>query len=70
MLAKKEDYAGARPGLHAKKLRTLELKAGVPSQKGRNQRGRADAYNLKSMREQERRWVEQAEKAYRRFVAG
>ena len=28
------------------------------------------AYNIKSHRDQERRWVEQAETAYARFVAG
>ncbi len=70
LLAKKEDYAWVRPALRAQKQRHLELKAGFPSRKGGNQRGTAYAYNLKSVREQERRWVEQAERAYQRFVAG
>jgi hypothetical protein len=33
-------------------------------------KGAAHAYNIKSHREEERRWVEQAEGAYARFVAG
>ena len=56
------------PALHAKKLRDLELKAGHKAERG--QRGSACAYNIKSHRDQERRWVEQAETAYARFVAG
>ena len=51
-----------------KKLRDLELKAGHKPARG--QKGTAHAYNLKSQRDQERRWVEQAEAAYARFVAG
>ena len=58
----------ARPALHAKKMRELELKAGYPAARG--QKGAAHAYNLKSHRDQERRWVEQAKAAYTRFVAG
>jgi hypothetical protein len=54
--------------LHAKKLRDLELKAGHKPERG--QKGAAYAYNVKSHRDQERRWVEQAETAYARFVAG
>lgn len=46
----------------------MELKAG--SKAARSQKGAAHAYNIKSRREQERRWVEQAEGAYARFVAG
>src|SRR3954449_7463160 len=68
LLRKGESYLWARPALHAKKVRDLELKAGhAPS---RGQKGAAHAYNLRSHREQERRWVEQAETAYARFVAG
>ena len=33
-------------------------------------KGTAHAYNIKSHRDQERRWVEQAEAAYARFVTG
>jgi hypothetical protein len=49
-------------------LRDLKLKAGHKTERG--QRGTAYAYNIKSYRDQERRWVEQAETAYARFVAG
>lgn len=68
LLAKGESYVWARPSLHAKKLRDLELKAGHKAARGQN--GAAHAYNIKSHREEERRWVEQAELAYARFVAG
>lgn len=56
------------PSLHAKKLRDLELKAGYKAARG--QKGAAHAYNSKSHRDEERRWVEQAETAYARFVTG
>jgi hypothetical protein len=68
LLTKGESYAWARPALHAKKLRDLELKAGHTAARG--QKGTAHAYNIKSYRQEERRWVEQAETAYTRFVAG
>jgi transposase len=68
LLHKGESYLWARPALHAKKMRELELKAGHPAARG--QKGAAHTYNLKSHRDQERRWVEQAEAAYTRFVAG
>jgi transposase len=68
LLTKGESYAWARPSLHAKKLRDVELKAGSKAVRG--QKGAAHAYNIKSHREEERRWVEQAEGAYARFVAG
>jgi transposase len=68
LLTKNESYLWARPALHARKLRDLELRAGHKSARG--QKGTAHAYNLKSQRDQERRWVEQAEAAYARFVAG
>ena len=68
LLTKGESYVWARPSLHAKKLRDLELKAGHKAARG--QKGAAYAYNIKSHREEERRWVEQAETAYARFVAG
>jgi transposase len=66
LLSKGESYVWARPSLHAKKLRDLELKAGYKAERG--QRGAAQAF--KSHRDQERRWVEQAEAAYARFVTG
>ena len=68
LLSKGESYVWARPALHARKLRDLELKAGYKAERG--QRGAAHAYNIKSHRDQERRWVEQAETAYARFVTG
>lgn len=68
LLAKGESYVWARPSLHAKRLRDLELKAGHKATRG--QKGAAHAYNIKSHHEEERRWVEQAEVAYSRFVAG
>ena len=68
LLSKGESYVWARPALHARKLRDLELKAGYKTARG--QRGAAHAYNIKSHRDQERRWVEQAEAAYARFVSG
>jgi hypothetical protein len=68
LLSKGESYAWTRPSLYAKKLRDLELKAGYKAERG--QKGAAHAYNIKSHRDQERRWVEQAETAYTRFVAG
>ena len=69
MLTKKEDYAWTRPALNARKLRDLELKAGFPSEKS-NKRGKSYEYNLRHVREQERRFVERSEKAYERFVKG
>ncbi len=68
LLAKGESYVWARPSLHAKKLRDLELKAGHKAARG--QKGAAHAYNVKRHRDEERRWVEQAETAYVRFVGG
>jgi len=68
LLTKNESYLLARPALHARKLRDLELKAGHKPARG--QKGAAHAYNIRSYREQERRFVEQAEAAYTRFVAG
>jgi transposase len=53
LLHKGQSYLWARPALHAKKMRELELKAAHPA-----------------ARDQERRWVEQAEAADTRFVAG
>jgi len=70
LLTRREGYAWTRHALHARKLRDLELKAGMPSQGGGNKRGIAYAYNNKSIREHERRRVEQAERAYERFVSG
>jgi transposase len=43
MLTKDEDYAGVRSALHAKKLRDLELRSGLPAQPG--QRGAGYEYS-------------------------
>jgi transposase len=67
LIVKNEDYAFARPSLTAKKLRTLELRAGQPSRRG--QKGKAAAYSLKEARRREREIGEQAERAYRQVVA-
>ena len=67
MITRGEDYAFARPSLTAKKLRALELQAGMPSRRG--QKGRAAAYSLKDVRAREQQMAEQAERAYRQLVA-
>jgi hypothetical protein len=69
-LLRRQPFGGQRRRSRAaaRKLRDLQLKAGHATRRG--QRGSAYAYNLTSVREEERRWVEQAEKAYERFVAG
>ncbi|WP_245493191.1 MULTISPECIES: IS110 family transposase [unclassified Mesorhizobium] len=58
---------GLDPPCMPRSLRDVELKAGSKAVRG--QKG-AHAYNIKSHREEERRWVEQAEGAYARLVAG
>jgi transposase len=63
-----QDYAFARPSLTDKKLRALELRAGLPARRG--QRGTAATYSLKEVRRRERALAEQAEVAYRQLVAG
>jgi transposase len=68
MLTKNEDYAGVRPALHAKKLRDLELRSGLPARRG--QRGASYDYNLTRTRQEEKRRAEPAEIAYRRHVEG
>ena len=68
LLVKGESHVWARPLLYAKKLRDPELRAGHKAARG--QKGAAHACNVKSRRDKERRWVEQAETAHARFVAG
>ena len=68
MLTKDEDYAGVRPALHAKKLRDLELRSGLPARRG--QRCAGYEYNLTRTRLEEMSRAEQAEVAYRRQVEG
>jgi transposase len=67
MLERGEDYAFARPTLTDKKLRALELRAGMPSHRGR--KGKAAAYSLKEVRRRELELAQQAEHAYRQLVA-
>ena len=61
LLRKGESYAWARPALHTRKLRALELKAGYKVERG--QRGTAYAYNIKSHRDQERIRVDPSRRA-------
>jgi transposase len=67
LVARGEDYAFQRPSLTEKKLRALELRAGMPSRRG--QKGTAAAYSLKEVRRRERELAEQAEQTYRQLVA-
>jgi transposase len=67
LISRGEDYAFQRPSLTEKKLRALELRAGLPSRRG--QKGKAAAYSLKEVRRRERELAEQAEQAYRQLVA-
>ena len=63
LLTKEKDYVWARSSLVAHKMRAMELQAGKPQKKG-NSRGLASAYNVKELRNRERRVAEQAEKGY------
>jgi transposase len=67
MITRGEDYAFARPSLTAKKLRALQLKAGMPPRRGR--KGTASGYSLKDVRAREKAIAEQAERAYTQMVA-
>jgi transposase len=67
MLERGEDYAFARPSLTEKKLRALELRAGMPSHRGC--KGAAANYSQKDVRRRELELAEQAEHAYERQVA-
>ncbi len=67
LVVKEEDYAFQRPSLTEKKLRALELRAGLPSRRG--QKGKAAAYSLKEVRRRENELAEQGEHAYRQLVA-
>lgn len=65
MLTKGEDYIWVRPPLLARKFRSIELKAGLPSEHAK--RGAAYDYNIPEKRAAERVRVEQAENAYADF---
>ncbi|MGF6936380.1 transposase [Paraburkholderia sp. UCT70] len=68
VLTRDESFAWDRPALTAHKIRSLELQAGMPARRG-SHRGSAAAYNLKSVRDQERAVAEQAERAYQRLFS-
>jgi transposase len=67
MIERGEDYAFARQSLTEKKLRALELRAGLPARRGK--KGTAANYSLKDVRRHELAHAEQAEHAYRQQVA-
>jgi transposase len=69
LLTREEDYAFGRPSLTRKKLRALELRAGAERHPGRRDLATKNAYSQRAHRERERELSEQAELAYRRFVA-
>ena len=67
MIDRGEDYAFARQSLTDKKRRALELRAGMPSRRGR--KGAAANYSLKEVRRRELELAEHAERAYRQQVS-
>jgi transposase len=67
MLTKGEDYIWARPALLARKFRSIELKAGLPTAHAK--RGAAYDYNIPTKRAAERARVESAEQAYAGLTA-
>jgi len=67
LLSKPQDYTWALPALMERKLRTLELRAGMPARKGH--RGRGYTYNSKALGQREREHGEQIERAYQQLVA-
>ncbi len=68
LLARGEDYAWVRPALQARKLRSLELRAGRPRRHG--QRGAAYDYNIKEVRQRDRHAAEGAETANAKLTQG
>ena len=67
LIIKDQDYAFGRPSLTEKKLRALELRAGMPGHRGK--KGKAAAHNLTEVRRRELELSEQAERSYRQLVA-
>ncbi|MCA1677729.1 MAG: hypothetical protein LC790_01960 [Actinobacteria bacterium] len=67
LLTREQDYAYQRPTLVARKLRTLELRAGAPHARTTSTAARAST--AKQRAAQERQLAEQAEHAYRRLIA-
>lgn len=68
VLTRKERFAWERPALTTRKMRTLELQSGMTPCRG-GRKGTAAAYNIKSVRDQERATAEQAERTYQRLFA-
>ncbi|MER9751375.1 IS110 family transposase [Mesorhizobium sp. M0140] len=68
MLSKDTDYIWARPDLLARKFRSVELRAGLPTSHAR--RGTAFDYNIPAKRAEERSRVEKAEAAYAAATSG
>lgn len=68
MLSKDADYIWARPALLARKFRSVELRAGLPTRHAR--RGIAFDYNIPAKRAEERSRVEKAEAAYVDLTSG
>lgn len=68
MLTKGPDYTWVRPGLMARRIRTLELVAGMPARRG--ERGASYDYNLPGRRRWDRAMAKNAETAYRRMTQG
>ena len=66
LLTTGEDYAYTMPTATAKKLRTIELKAGVPKPP---RDGHRPAHNREERRQLERQTAEHAQAAYQRTVA-
>lgn len=62
MLTKSTDYIWTRPALLARKFRSIELRAGLPTSHAK--RGSAYDYNIPGKRAEERARVESAEKEY------
>lgn len=67
LLTKKTEYRWTVPGLTAHKWRRVELMAGAPSLRGRP--GRTRDTDPRTSRRHERELLEQAEEAYRAWVA-
>jgi hypothetical protein len=68
LLSEEQEYVFARPAFTAMKLRKVALKAGAPREYGKAGPGRD--YWIKAIRQEEARYVERAEQAYVRMVAG
>jgi hypothetical protein len=67
LLTRGEDYAHHRPTLHRRKLRKLELRAGAPGQRGKQ--NKPAIWETRTQDERERDLVAQAEASYKRSVA-